>query len=105
MKERIRAMPEWAMSDQDLLARMHKLRERAAMPFKEFPGDGANPWNGVPLYLVAEYKGLQKERRRRGLCWRHTGDCITHPEISRACYAAWRQAQQEKRAKQQHAPA
>jgi hypothetical protein len=60
--------------------------------------------HGVKYTLSGDYEWrmLNRERRRRGLCGIHTGDCIwaksdndDHSYMSRACYAK----QLEKRAK------
>jgi hypothetical protein len=80
------------MTDSHLLNTIHMIRRMVTAARKE----------GLDVLLTDDaYKSLNRERRRRGLCGIHTGDCIyavgtDDPSLmSKACYT--KQLEERKR--------
>jgi len=95
-----REIPIIAMTDSHLLNTIHMIRRRFVLMRAE----------GIRIYLADNgmWIALNRERRRRGLCGIHTGDCIwaksetgDHSCMSRACYAKQREEHARARAVQE----
>jgi hypothetical protein len=87
------------MTDSHLLNTIHMIRRKVVAIQEE-----TVKLYGLPLPQYTDlvdnnmWKSLNRERRRRGLCGIHTGDCIwvksdneDHSFVSRACYAKQRE--------------